>query len=201
MLRTYHDYHISASLISEQSRYIHQGWVTDTENQEYLLIDDEYDEWDHTTFTSDGHAITYIIDIRDLENPTLSGHYKSAVRGIDHTQYTKNGLVYQSNYGTGLRVLDITSIPADPTGGGVKEIGFFDIYPEDDDLEDGGVVDFLGTWSSYGLFASGHVVINTIERGGELFSWIWPCTKLTKSKLLWLNIPVVNFGKCMLQTQ
>jgi hypothetical protein len=27
------------------------------------------------------------------------------------------------------------------------------------------VVDFVGSWSSYGLFRSGYIAINTIERG------------------------------------
>ena len=40
------------------------------------------------------------------------------------------------------------------------------VYPEDDAV--GGVVDFVGTWASYGYFESGWILINTIERG--LFS-------------------------------
>lgn len=62
--------------------------------------------------------------------------------------------------------MDISSIPSDPTGKGVKEVGFFDIYPEDDNQTNGGVNDFFGSWSSYGGFKSGYIFINTIERGG-----------------------------------
>lgn len=40
-----------------------------------------------------------------------------------------------------------------------------DIYPEDDHLAGGGSVDFVGTWSSYALFKSGHILVNTMERG------------------------------------
>ena len=29
----------------------------------------------------------------------------------------------------------------------------------------GGTVDFVGKWSSYALFKSGHILINTMERG------------------------------------
>lgn len=47
----------------------------------------------------------------------------------------------------------------------MKEIGFFDIYPEDDNQPGGGIVDFVGTWSSYALFKSGYILVNTMERG------------------------------------
>ena len=60
-------------------------------------------------------------------------------------------------------MLDVSSIPSDPTGKGVKEIGYFDVYPEDDSST--GLVDFVGSWSSYGLFKSGFITINSIERG------------------------------------
>jgi hypothetical protein len=73
--------------------------------------------------------------------------------------------VFQSNYGTGLRVLDISSIPSDPTGAGVHEVAFFDIFPEDDNEPGGGIIDFEGTWSAYAGFASKLIVVNTIERG------------------------------------
>lgn len=62
-------------------------------------------------------------------------------------------------------MLDLTSIPEDPTGGSVTEAGFFDIYPEDDDAEGGGSIAFVGTWSHYPFFKSGYILVNTIERG------------------------------------
>lgn len=159
----------NATIISRTSyqgaSYTHQGWVLDTNWQEYLLMDDEYDEYDGVEPAADGHYVTYIWDIRSLEAPKQTGLYKSAHHGVDHNQYVIDGLSYQSNYGTGLHVLDVSSIPSDPTGKGVREVGFFDIYPEDDHLPEGGVVDFVGTWSSYAYFKSGFIFINTIERG------------------------------------
>ena len=56
-------------------------------------------------------------------------------------------------------------MPEDPTGDSVCEIAYFDIYPEDDQMEGGGYVGFVGTWSSYAFFPSGYIFINTIERG------------------------------------
>lgn len=72
-------------------------------------------------------------------------------------------MVANNSQGSGLRVLDVSGIPEDPTGGNVYEYAFFDIYPEDD--AQGGIVEFVGTWSNY-LFPSGYVFVNTIERGG-----------------------------------
>jgi len=129
-------------------------------------MDDEYDEYNHTGLAKDGYPITYIWDIKDLQNPKQTGHYKSKHYGIDHNQYVLNGYTYQSNYGTGFHVLDVSSIPTDPTGKGVEEVGFFDVYPEDDNEPNGGVIDFAGTWSSYAMFKSGFIFVNTIERGG-----------------------------------
>jgi hypothetical protein len=81
--------------------------------------------------------------------------------------------MYQSNYGAGMRVYDISSVPSDPTGDGVCEVAFFDIYPEDDLIPGGGTLEFVGSWSSYAMLPSGFIFINTIERGGYL-------VKLTK---------------------
>lgn len=106
--------------------YTHQGWVLDTQNQEFLILDDEYDEYDGIGPAADGFPVTYIWDIRDLTKPKQTGYYKSGQVSIDHNQYVANGKAYQSNYGAGLRILDISSIPSNPTGSGVSEIGFFD---------------------------------------------------------------------------
>jgi len=48
----------------------------------------------------------------------------------------------------------------------VEEVAHFDVYPEDDKEPLGGTVDFLGSWSSYAMFPSGFIFVNTIERGG-----------------------------------
>jgi choice-of-anchor B domain-containing protein len=153
--------------IAQPPPYIdtHQGWVTNPNWQEFLVLDDEYDEYDGAGPAASGYPITYFWDIRSLENPKQTGVFRSQAYGIDHNQFVIDGFAYQSNYGSGLRILDISSLPRDPTGSRVKEVGFFDIYPEDDNLPNGGVVDFVGTWSHYPFFKSGYILVNTIERG------------------------------------
>lgn len=152
----------------EGASYTHQGQVTDPNWQEFLIHDDEYDEEEKNGPAMDGYAVTYIWDIRNLEAPKQTGLYKAIVKGIDHNQYIKDNRVYQSSYSTGLRVYDINSISTDPTGNGVWEVAHFDMYPEDDNLPGGGVVDFFGTWSSYAMFKSGFILINDMERGAFL---------------------------------
>ncbi|PNS17381.1 hypothetical protein CAC42_7064 [Sphaceloma murrayae] len=147
------------------ARYTHQSTVIDRDWQDFLFIDDELDESNRVGPAADQFPVTYIMDISNLEAPKNTGIYKSKAFSIDHNQYVWNGLDYQSNYGAGLRVLDVSSVRADPTGAGIEEVAFFDIYPEDDALPNGGVIDFVGTWSHYANFPSGNILINTIERG------------------------------------
>lgn len=150
----------------EGASYTHQGWVLDVNNQTMLVIDDEYDEFDQAGEGAAQYPITYFWDISSLEAPVLTGFFRNEYAlGVDHNQYVIDGFSYQSNYGGGLHVLDLTSLASDPTGAGVYEAGFFDIYPEDDEVAGGGIVDFVGTWGHYPFFASGYIVINTIERG------------------------------------
>ncbi|KAF2755478.1 hypothetical protein EJ05DRAFT_512987 [Pseudovirgaria hyperparasitica] len=159
------DPHLVSVTSYDGAAYTHQGWVLDPDWQEYLIMDDEYDEFDRVGPAADGHPVTYIWDISELERPRQTGYYKSTAYSVDHNQYIAGKYAYQSNYGSGFRILDVSSIPADPTGAGVKEVAFFDVYPEDDAEPNGGVIDFVGTWSSYALFESGFIVVNTIERG------------------------------------
>ena len=142
--------------------YTHQGWLA-TKDMRYLLLDDELDEENGSGPASDGHTATYIVDASDLRNPIFTGVYKSPVKSIDHNQYVIDGISYQSNYGSGLRVVNVTSIAEDDTGSKFEEIAFFDVRPEDDDK--GGEVTFNGAWSVYPYFKSGYVVVNSIERG------------------------------------
>jgi choice-of-anchor B domain-containing protein len=166
----------AASIISRTpyvgASYTHQGWVTNEQWQTHIVLDDELDEGqidpNRTAVDSpakDGFAVTYIVDIQNLEAPFVSGLYKTSVRSVDHNQYVYDGLSYQSNYQAGLRILDVSSIPRFPDGSKVEEIAYFDVYPPDDNQPGGG--DALwdgGTWSAF-TFPSGFVVVQTIDRG------------------------------------
>lgn len=128
------------------SDYPHQTWLTD--DMQYMVLDDELDEDTH-------NARTYIWDVRNLDAPSVSNFYDSAVPSIDHNQYMYEGYLYQANYQAGLRVLDINSIAS----GTLQEVGYFDIYPE------GNSAAFNAAWNVYPFFASGKVIVSGIEQG------------------------------------
>ena len=131
-----------------------------------MILDDEFDEVERSGPASNQKAVTYIADISNLTDAVFTGYYKSAITTIDHNQYVVDGFAYQSNYGAGLRVLDVRSVRYDPSGSSINEVAYFDVYPEDDGETGGGAASFVGTWASYAYFKSGFIFINTIERGG-----------------------------------
>lgn len=126
------------------SEYVHQGWFT--EDQRYFYQNDELDE-------NGSNTRTLIWDLEDLDDPFLASDYFGPTKAIDHNLYVKGNLVYESNYTAGLRILDITE-PETPV-----QIGFFDTYPANDNAS------FNGAWSSYPYFASGNVIVSSIEDG------------------------------------
>jgi choice-of-anchor B domain-containing protein len=130
------------------SAYTHQGWLT--EDQRFFLVNDEGDEmaFKHPTRT-------WIWDVSDLDAPFLAKRYDGPTPSIDHNLYIRGNLVYESNYRSGLRVLDAAGVGA----GTLREVGFFDIYPADDAPQ------YNGAWTSYPFFASGSVAVNGIEQG------------------------------------
>jgi choice-of-anchor B domain-containing protein len=132
----------------DSAAYTHQGWLTP--DQRYLIVDDELDEQEQG-----GQTKTYIFDVGQLDNPRLVGVYDGVAESIDHNLYTVGNRVFQANYRSGLRVLDSSGV-ADGT---LSEVGFFDVYPPDDEPE------FNGAWSNYPYFGSGVVVVSGIEQG------------------------------------
>ncbi|MEM9820628.1 MAG: choice-of-anchor B family protein [Bacteroidota bacterium] len=131
------------------NHYAHQGWTTD--DQRYLFLDDELDEsnFNHNTKT-------YVFDISDLDNPTSHLTYLSSFGAIDHNQYVKGSYLYQSNYQSGLRILDISDID----NANIFEVAYFDLYASNDNAG------FNGTWSVYPYFESGNIVISGIRDNG-----------------------------------
>ncbi|KAK0614755.1 hypothetical protein B0T14DRAFT_437141 [Immersiella caudata] len=142
--------------------YTHQGWLADDEMR-FLLLDDELDEQEKKGPAANQRTTTYVVDITNLQRPIFTGTYQSPAKAIDHNQYVHKGFSYQANYGSGLRIVDVRSLKTDPTGQGLREVGFFDCHPADDSV--GGRAEFVGTWSVYPYFASGHILLNSIERG------------------------------------
>jgi choice-of-anchor B domain-containing protein len=135
-----------------EASYTHQGWLTD--NGKYFVFNDELDELDGKA--PEGRQTTYILDVRRLERPGKVKSSPNNTTSTDHNLYIRDGHVFESNYTSGLRIFDEKSVPrAD-----LKEVAWFDVYPENDDPGFEG-----GTWSNYGEFRDGKVAVSSIDRG------------------------------------
>ncbi len=131
--------------------YTHQGWLT--EDHAYFLSNDELDERNNSSINL---TRTYLWDVSNLDAPVYLGFYEASVQSIDHNLYVHNGLVYEANYTTGLRVLDHSDIAS----GNMTEVAWIDTHPSKDSL-----TAFDGAWSSYPFFASGTVIIGDRDEG------------------------------------
>jgi choice-of-anchor B domain-containing protein len=128
--------------------YTHQGWLT--EDQHYFLVNDELDEMNQ------GHNTrTYVWDVSNLEQPFLLGYHDGRTAAVDHNLYIREDKVYQANYRSGLSVLQIIDL----TQAKLTEIGYFDIFPADNNPR------FNGAWSNYPFFKSNVIIVSGIEQG------------------------------------
>jgi len=141
-------------------RYTHQGWLT--ENQKYLLVDDELDEM-YNTYDDTKKTVTYIFDVSNLGEPMQIKILQSPVPSIDHNQYIEGNYTFQSNYASGLRIWNGMLGELEEATWKSTLIGYFDVHPTED------VAQFYGSWSVYPFYSSQRnvntIVVNSIEKG------------------------------------
>jgi hypothetical protein len=128
--------------------YTHQGSLT--EDHDHFIFSDEMDERKFLTKTR-----TLVLEVKNLERPVMTGDHMGPTHAIDHNQYVHGNKIYQTNYRAGFRILEIENAAMAE----FTEVGYFDIYPEDD------LPDFNGAWSSYAFATSGTVIVSGIEQG------------------------------------
>ncbi len=127
--------------------YAHQGWLS--VNQGYFFMNDELDEFNGLV----NRTRMIIWDLRDLEDPLYHSVFNFNSTSPDHNLYVHGNYVYATNYTTGLRIVDISSI------GQPEEIAFFDTHP-------GTSADpFAGAWSSYRFSGSGTIIVGSEPDG------------------------------------
>ena len=172
-------------LISEffyDDEYTHQAWLT--EDHSFALLGDELDELDKSTqpwsLKTNVQTRTIVIDIRDLDNPTLHFNYLSDTEAIDHNGYVLGSNYYLASYTSGMRVIDIINIEQKS----FSEVGFFDTHadnhdhnlikntsnvwsdPGDHDGKKGQEIEaFNGAWNVYPFFKSENIIISDINSG------------------------------------
>ena len=128
--------------------YSHQGWLS--EDHAFFYMGDELDEGGGNVETTR----TLIWDLRDLDDPVLAAEYMADTKATDHNLYILGNTMYQSNYTSGLRVLDISD-RTNPV-----PVGFFDTVPYGGDT-----AQMDGSWSNYPYFDSGIVVVTSQNEG------------------------------------
>ena len=128
--------------------YSHQGWID--EAHEYYYMNDELDELNGMV----SNTRTLVWDVKDLDDPVPVKEHLSENTSSDHNLYIRGDFMYQSNYVSGLRVLDISD-RENPV-----EIGFFDTVPWGEDAPG-----FDGSWSNYPYFESGIIVVTSGKQG------------------------------------
>ena len=129
--------------------YSHQVWLSD--DQRWAFLNDELDEMNGNVATQR----TLVFDLEDLDNPEFAFAWDSGLPVIDHNLYIKDGYMYQSNYMSGLRIIDIRDV----ANGELSEVAYFDTFPQ------GQKVGFGGQWSNFPYFESGLVIANDSKNG------------------------------------
>ena len=131
-----------------QRAYVHQGWLT--EDHRYFLLGDELDESNFGLSTR-----THVFDVSDLNAPKHLFAHDLGTRAIDHNLFVRGNRVYEANYTSGLRVLEL----GDLANRDIEEIAFFDTYPGNDNTA------FQGAWSVYPYLPSGTLIVSDINSG------------------------------------
>ncbi len=128
--------------------YTHQGWFGP--DQRYFYLNDELDELQGLV----DRTRTMVWDLSDLDDPIMVGQFDGPTASTDHNLYVVGDRIFQSNYVTGLRILD-ASQPEE-----LEEVGYLDTVPYGEN-EPG----FGGSWSNYPFFESGTIVVTSGSEG------------------------------------
>jgi choice-of-anchor B domain-containing protein len=133
--------------------YFHQGWIT--KDKKHFLMNDELDEMALGNDQQPYGTRTHIFDITNLDNVIYEGFYEGTSFAIDHNLYALDHFIYESNYRSGVRVLDAIRVQNSI----LSEVAFFDVIPANDFAQ------FSGTWSNYPYLPSGIVLASSMYDG------------------------------------
>jgi choice-of-anchor B domain-containing protein len=171
---------VIASFRVPEMVFSHNGWTT--EEQDFLFIGDEIDElvkagWSASASfaqpvddpTNKPQTGTYIIDIRDLDNPVVVERFTDGTVGLDHNFIVKDDKLYIASYTSGTRVLQINR---DAQGNvSLEPFAHMDTEPRlqenilNINQEEKFGTAFRGQWGIYPLFDSGTIVASDRTSG------------------------------------
>lgn len=130
------------------SAYLHQGWISD--DHRWFYMNDELDELGGQV----SRTRTLVWNIEELDDPILVNEHLGTNPASDHNLYVRGDYMYQSNYVSGLRILDISD-PENP-----EEVGYFDTVVAGPDAPG-----FAGSWSNFPFFESGKIIVSSMREG------------------------------------
>jgi len=132
-----------AKRIYPELGFVHQGWLS--EDQRYFLLGDELDELAFGNATR-----THVFDVADVDSPLYVDAYTGATYSTDHNLYVAGDRVYEANYTSGLRVLEIRDLATAE----LVEVSYFDTVPSSN------APGFDGAWSVYPYLPSGTILVS-----------------------------------------
>ncbi len=132
-------------------RYTHQGWISS--DRRHLFVGDEMDESDPNLGLQSTR--TYVVNIQNLHQPFLTSSYNAILsnNAIDHNMMAVGRYLFQANYTSGMRVLDVSNVVS------IFEAGFYDTFAASD-----GTL-FRGAWGVYAGFGDGMVLVSDMQNG------------------------------------
>ncbi len=128
--------------------YCHSASITP--DNRYLFVNDELDELNNI---AGGSMRTFVVDVGNIENPTVVATFNSGVNSIDHNSQLINGYLFLSAYKAGLRIYDARN----PLN--LSEVGWIDTH------QTVPVGTWEGDWGIYAKFPSGNAAISDINQG------------------------------------
>lgn len=135
-----------ASLRYPNLAYCHQGWLS--EDRRHLFFGDEFDEQRHNF-----PATTYVLDVSVPNTLGMPAAFSNGINTVDHNLMVRGRFVFEANYTSGLRIFDAGDIQ------NIREVGFFDTFPESDARV------FEGAWGVYAGLPSGNILVSDIVGG------------------------------------
>jgi len=169
-----------ASFRTEGLVFSHNGATT--EEQDFLFIGDEIDELVQANWSAAGvftqpldettnkpRTGTYVIDIRDLDNPVFSQRFSNETVGLDHNFQVVGNKLHIASYTSGTRILEIGRDSNDDVT--LEEVGTMDTEPRlpgkilNINQEEKFGNAFLGQWGIFVFEDSGTIIASDLNNG------------------------------------
>jgi choice-of-anchor B domain-containing protein len=169
-----------ASFRTEGMVFSHNGATT--EEQDFLFIGDEIDELVRANWAPSGvftrppdettnkpRTGTYVIDIRDLDNPIFSQRFSNETVGLDHNFQVVGDKLHVASCTSGTRILQIGRDDNDDVT--LEEVATMDTEPRlpgnilNINQEEKFGSAFLGQWGIFVFENSGTIIASDINNG------------------------------------